>query len=74
MDNNQTSIDVKKYLVTEKADYKDFGEEKVRSDLENLKKAEIRSQKRVSITRNMRDSAIKRAMNALSLSNPFKGI
>jgi len=74
MDNNQTSIDVKKYLVTEKADYKDFGKEKVQSDLENLKKAEIRSQKRVSTTRNMRDSAIKRAMNALSLSNPFKGI
>lgn len=74
MDNNQANIDVNKYLVTQQADYKKFAKEKVQSDLENLKKAEIRSQKRVSITRNMRDGAIKRAMNALSLDNPFKGI
>ena len=74
MDNNQANIDVKKYLVTEKANYQTFGEDKIQNDLENLKKAEIRSQRRVGITRNMRDSEIKRAMNALSLNNPFKGI
>jgi hypothetical protein len=74
MDNNQSNIDVKNYLVTQKADCKEFSKNRVQSDLENLKKAEIRSQKRVSITRNMHDGAIKRAMSALSLNNPFKGI
>ena len=74
MNNNQPSIDINKYLVTEKFDYKTFSKNKVQTDLEGLKKAEIRSEKRVDITRNMRESAIKRAMSALSLKNPFKGV
>lgn len=70
---NQTSIDVKKYLVTEKTDYKTFSEEKISDDLSTIKKAEIRSKSKVNIVRNRRDSAVKRAMSALSLKDPFKG-
>lgn len=74
MDNNQTTVDPKKYLVTEKSDIKNFQKEKIIGDLEAIKKAELRSKTRSSILAGNNGNAASRAMNALSLINPFKGV
>lgn len=74
MSNSPTQVDVKKYLVTEKSDISSFSKEKLLGDLNAIEKAEIRSKKRFDITSDKRENEISRAMNALKLSNPFKGI
>lgn len=74
MESNKQNIDVKKYLVTEKSDYKQFPKEKISQDFQDLQKAEIRSKARRSVsTWDQRDGEVKRAKKALSLNNPFKG-
>ena len=74
MDNSQTTVDPKKYLVTEKSDIKNFSQEKIIGDLEIIKKAELRSKTRSSILTGNKENAASRAMGALSLINPFKGV
>lgn len=74
MDNNpKTPINEKFYLVTHKSDVKSLSKSQLGSDLNALKKAEQRSKKRIDITFGKKDSEITRAMNALSIINPFKG-
>ena len=73
MGNNQTPIDPKKYLVTEKSDINKFSREKITNDLDAIKKAELRSQVRTSKFLNKKENEVSRAMNALSLINPFRG-
>jgi hypothetical protein len=78
METNQVSnpiaIDENKYLVTEKSDISEFSETKISSDLAAIKKAELRSKKRASITMDREESEVTRAMDALGLTNPFKGV
>jgi len=74
MRSNQNDIDPKKYLVTEKSDIATFSQEKILSDFKAIEKAEIRSKKRFDITSDKAENEVSRAMNALKLSNPFKGV
>ncbi len=74
MENNQTPIDVKKYLVTQKSDINNIPQEKINKDLEAITKSELRAKARAGITIDREESAITRAMSALSLTNPFKGV
>lgn len=74
MSNSQSEIDARKYLVTEKSDISSFSQEKILQDLKSLQKAEIRSKKSFDITSDKRDNEVTRAMNALKLTNPFKGV
>jgi ribosomal protein L14E/L6E/L27E len=78
MDTNQnnspTAIDENKYLVTEKAQVNEFSKSKINNDLEAIKKAELRSKKQIDITMGKRESEVTRAMDALGLTNPFKGV
>ena len=75
MDNNSnTPINEKTYLVTRKVDIESLSKDRLGSDLNSLKKAEQRSKKRIDITFGKKDSEITRAMSALSIINPFKGV
>lgn len=74
MENNKTHLDVKKYLVTEKSDINTIPQEKINRDLEAITKSELRSRARAGITLDKEESAVTRAMSALSLTNPFKGV
>ncbi len=71
--NNDIPLNSKTYLVTQKCDIKDLSSTQLQGDLNMLKKAEERSQRRIDITFGKKDNEITRAMSALSLINPFKG-
>jgi hypothetical protein len=71
--NQQTNIDYSKYLVTQKSDINSFSQSKLQDDLAAIEKAEIRSKQRVDIARDKEENQVSRAMDALSLNNPFKG-
>lgn len=71
--NQQTNIDYSKYLVTQKSDINSFSQSKLQNDLVAIEKAEIRSKQRVDIARDKEENQVSRAMDALSLNNPFKG-
>ena len=73
-DSNTTTINEKTYLVTQKCDITKLSNKKVGTDLDALKSAEEKTKKRIDITYGRKDSAVTRAMGALSLMNPFKGI
>jgi len=73
-DENQPKPNVKTYLITEKSDISKFSQQKITNDLDRIKKAEMRTKQRISITIDKKGNAASRAMNVLSLRNPFKGI
>jgi len=62
------------YLVTKKCDVKNLSKDQRNKDLGALKKAEQRSQRRIDITFGKKDSEMTRAMSALSIINPFRGV
>lgn len=68
------NIDPNIYLVTEKSDISEFTQEKILDDLKEIEKAEIRANTKFNITRDKVENEVTRAMDALKLSNPFKGI
>jgi hypothetical protein len=74
MNSKQDEIDEKKYLVTERSDISSFSQEKITNDLESIEKAELRAKKRFDITSDKIENEITRAMDALKLNNPFRGI
>jgi hypothetical protein len=80
MNNNQTQInkqipvDPRKYLVTQQADVQNFSKQKINKDLEVIKRAESRAKQRLGITRGKENDPATRAMAALRLINPFKGV
>lgn len=74
MSDQLSDEDIKKYLVTEKSDISTFSKEKINQDLEFIRKAEERSQKKADITMGVKDKKVSRAMSSLSLINPFKGV
>lgn len=73
-DSTKSAINESIYLVTKKCDVKNLSKDKRGKDLGALKKAEERTQKRRDITFGKRDSEVTRAMGALSIMNPFKGV
>ena len=74
MENNQESVDIKKYLITQKSDINNISQEKINKDLDSITKSELRSKARAGITIDREKNAVTRAMSALSLTNPFKGV
>ncbi len=68
------NIDPNIYLVTEKSDISEFSQEKILEDLKAIEKAEIRARKKFDITSDKIENEVTRAMDALKLSNPFKGV
>lgn len=74
MSNQLEEDEIKKYLVTQKSDVDSFSQEKINKDLSLIKKQEERTKKKVDISVGVRDKQVGRAMGALSLINPFKGV
>jgi hypothetical protein len=74
MMSKSNNIDPNIYLVTEKSDISEFTQEKILDDLKEIEKAEIRANTKFNITRDKVENEVTRAMDALKLSNPFKGI
>jgi hypothetical protein len=72
--NTQTKVNTKKYLITQQSDVTSFSQGKLKDDLAAIQKAEIRSKQRLDIARDKKESQVSRAMDALSLNNPFNGI
>lgn len=66
-------IDASNYLVTQGMDPNEVGEDKLKSDLSLLSKAEEKKKHRIDISRGIQDTKVKRAVSSLKLSNPFKG-
>jgi hypothetical protein len=62
------------YLVTQAVDTKSLTEEAKSSDLEQLLKAEEKSNYRSNIAKSVKNPQISRAISALQLKNPFKGV
>lgn len=61
------------YLVTKAVSTASIPQQKITSDLEKLEKAEKRSEYKVSAIKGINNPQVSIAMNALRLSNPFKG-
>jgi hypothetical protein len=74
MMSKSNNIDPNIYLVTEKSDISEFTQEKILDDLKAIEKAEIRANSKFDITRDKVENEVTRAMDALKLSNPFKGV
>ena len=74
MSNKNNKVDPNIYLVTEKSDISEFSQKKILDDLKAIEKAEIRANTKFDITRDKVENEVTRAMDALKLSNPFKGV
>ncbi len=62
------------YLVTQAVDTKSIDQEQKTSDLEQLEKAEEKSNYRSNIAKSIKNPQVSRAATALQLKNPFKGV
>lgn len=62
------------YLVTQAVDTKSLSEDFKNSDLDLLLKAEEKSTHRTSIAKSIKNPQVSRAVSALQLKNPFKGV
>lgn len=71
--NNNPNGNFSNYLVTEAVNVKNIDDTKLSSDLDDLHKAEEKKQKKVDISKGIRNPQVKRAVSALKLTNPFKG-
>ena len=71
--NNQNTINLADYLVTQAVDPNTINKEKLTSDLEQLSKAEEKTVYKINIAKGIKNPQIRRAVSALKLSNPFKG-
>lgn len=71
--NNQNTVNISNYLVTQAIDTKSLPEEKLSSDLEQLSKAEEKSTYKANIAKGISNPQVRRAVSALKLANPFKG-
>ena len=71
--NNQNTVNISNYLVTQAIDTKSLPEEKLSSDLEQLSKAEEKSTYKANIAKGISNPQVIRAVSALKLANPFKG-
>lgn len=62
------------YLVTQAVDTKSILEDQKISDLEQLEKAEAKTNYRTNIAKSIKNPQISRAVTSLQLKNPFKGV
>jgi hypothetical protein len=69
-----TPIQEELYLVTKAVDTNSLPKEVLNTDLELLTKAEGKRNYRSNIAKSIRNPQISRAVSALQLKNPFKGI
>jgi len=75
--NNQNNLNMlpneANYLVTKAVSTSSLPELKVNSDLDQLEKAEKKSEYKANIAKGIRNPQLYVAMSALRLANPFKG-
>lgn len=69
-----TPIREELYLVTKAVDTTALPNDILSSDFEQLTKAEAKNNYRSNIAKSIRNPQISRAVSALKLRNPFKGI
>ena len=69
----EQNINISDYLVTEAVDPNTIDKGKLSSDLEELNKAEEKTNYKTNIARGFKNTKVQRAVSALKLSNPFKG-
>ena len=62
------------YLVTQAVDTKSLAQDQKMSDLEQLEKAEEKSNYKSNIAKSIKNPQVSRAATALQLKNPFKGV
>lgn len=62
------------YLVTQAVDPNSIEDTKKISDLEQISKAERKSKYKSNIASSIKNPQISRAVSALQLKNPFKGV
>jgi len=62
------------YLVTKAVDTTTLPKDVLSSDFEQLTKAEAKNNYRSNIAKSIRNPQISRAVSALKLRNPFKGV
>ncbi|MFA5633648.1 MAG: hypothetical protein WCY00_02895 [Candidatus Dojkabacteria bacterium] len=71
--NDNQTIDMSIYHVTEAVDPNKIDKSKVSSDLDALNEAEKKTTYKTNITKGIKNPKVQRAVSALKLSNPFKG-
>jgi predicted transcriptional regulator len=71
--NNLNMLPEKNYLVTQAVSTSSLPQQKVSSDLDQLVKAEKRSEYKVTAIKGISNPQVSVAMSALRLANPFKG-
>ena len=69
-----STVTVNPYLVTTAVDPSCIDNGKINNDLAQLNKAEEKSNYKANIAKGVKNPQIYRAMTALRLNNPFKGI
>lgn len=62
------------YLVTQAVDPNTIEKAQKTSDLEQINKAERKSQYKSNIAKSIKNPEVSRAASALQLKNPFKGV
>lgn len=75
MDKNKqfNIVNENNYLVTKKVEVESISTNKLTSDLDQLIKAEEKTNYKTNIAKGVKDPLVYRAMSALRLANPFKG-
>jgi predicted transcriptional regulator len=71
--NNLNLLSEANYLVTKAVSTSSLPQQKVSSDLDQLEKAEKKTEYKANITKGVKNPQVYVAMSALRLSNPFKG-
>jgi len=75
MDKNKqfNIVNENNYLVTKGVEVSSISTNKLTSDLDQLNKAEEKTNYKANIAKGVKDPLVYRAMSALRLANPFKG-
>jgi hypothetical protein len=73
-DEEEKKVPEEIYLVTQAVDTNSLSEDFKSSDLDQLLKAEEKSNHRMNIAKSTKNPQISRAVSALQLKNPFKGV
>lgn len=71
--NNLNLLSEANYLVTKAVSTASLPQQKVSSDLDQLEKAEKKTEYKANIAKGVKNPQVYVAMSALRLANPFKG-
>jgi fructosamine-3-kinase len=69
-----STVTTNPYLVTTAVDPESLEKDQMNSDLAQLSKAEEKSNYKANIAKGVKNPQMYRAMSALRLTNPFKGV